>query len=293
MCYRPRTVYTIGQASLRSGVAVSLIRAWERRYGVLRPARTPSGYRLYDDDAISRLRAMRGLIERGRSARQAAAEVVAYETAPRLLAIDAPAAGPTLISAAARYDVAAVEGALDDFFGRGSFEAVIDDLVLPAAAMLGEAWADGEIDVGAEHLASSAISRRLSALFDHGGLPGSGPQVLVGLPPDSRHELGALAFAVALRRLGIDVLYLGADVPVESWADAAIESAATVAVVGVVTPRDVSPAVEVANALRAGRPDLVLAVGGASAAGLSAMGDVTILPTRVVEAAEVLRGRLR
>ena len=162
-----------------------------------------------------------------------------------------------------------------------------------AAAMLGGAWADGEIDVAAEHLASSAISRRLSALFDHGGLPGSGPQVLVGLPPDSRHELGALAFAVALRRVGVDVLYLGADVPVESWVDAATESAAKAAVVGVVTPRDVSPAIEVANALRGGRPDLVLAVGGASAAGLSAIGDVTILPTRVVEAAEVLRGRLR
>lgn len=293
MCYGARTVYTIGQASLRSGVAVSLIRAWERRYGFLRPSRTPGGYRLYDDDAIARLRAMRGLIERGWSARQAAAEVVAHETAPRLLATDVPAARPTLIDAATRYDLAAVEGALDDLFGRGSFEAVIDDLVLPAAAMLGEAWADGEIDVAAEHLASSAISRRLSALFDHGGLPGSGPQVLVGLPPDSRHELGALAFAVALRRLGVDVLYLGADVPVESWVDAATESAAKAAVVGVVTSRDVSPATEVANALHAGRPDLVLAVGGASAAGLSAIGDLTVLPTRVVEAAEVLRGRLR
>ncbi|MBA3689023.1 MAG: MerR family transcriptional regulator [Chloroflexi bacterium] len=286
-------MYTIGQASLRSGVAVSLIRAWERRYGILRPARTPSGYRLYDDDAIARLRAMRGLIERGWSARQAAAAVLAQETTPRPRAIDAPEGGSTLIHATARYDPAAVEGALDDLFGRGSFEAVIDDLVLPAAVMLGEAWADGQIDVAAEHLASNAISRRLSALFDQGGLPGSGPRVLVGLPPDSRHELGALAFAVALRRLGVDVLYLGADVPVESWADAATESAAQAAVVGVVTARDVSPAMDVATALRAGRPDLVLAFGGGSAAGLSEIGEVTVLPIRVVEAAEVLRGRLR
>ncbi|MEO8639636.1 MAG: MerR family transcriptional regulator, partial [Chloroflexota bacterium] len=126
-------MYTIGQASLRSGVAVSLIRAWERRYGILRPARTPSGYRLYDDEAIARLRAMRGLIERGWSARQAAAAVLAQETSPRPRAIDAAERGSTLIDAAARYDPAAVEGALDDLFGRGSFEAVIDDLVLPAA----------------------------------------------------------------------------------------------------------------------------------------------------------------
>lgn len=293
MCYGGRTVYTIGQASVRSGVAVSLIRAWERRYGVLRPARTPSGYRLYDDDAIARLRAMRGLIERGWSARQAAAEVLEQETAPRPRAIDSRARGSTLIAAAGRYDLAAVEGALDDLFGRGSFEAVIDDLVLPAAAMLGNAWAEGQIDVAAEHLASSALSRRLSALFDQGGLPGSGRQVLVGLPADSRHELGALAFAVALRRLGVDVLYLGADVPVESWVDAATESAAEAAVVGVVTSRDVSPAIDVATTLRAGRPGLMLAFGGASAGGLSAIGDVTVLPTRVVDAAEALRGLLR
>jgi methanogenic corrinoid protein MtbC1 len=117
--------------------------------------------------------------------------------------------------------------------------------------------------------------------------------VLVGLPPDSRHELGALGFAVALRRLGVDVLYLGADVPVESWVDAATESAAQAAVVGVVTSRDVSPAIDVANTLRAGRPDLMLAFGGASSGELSAIGDVTVLPTRVVEAAEVVRGRLR
>lgn len=236
---------------------------------------------------------MRGLIERGWSARQAAAAVLEQQTIPRLRVIGAPERGSTLIDAAARYDPAAVDLALDDLFGRASFEAVIDDLVLPAAAMLGEAWANGEIDVAAEHLVSSAISRRLSALFDQGGLPGSGPQVLVGLPPTSRHELGALAFAVALRRGGVDVLYLGADVPVESWADAAAESAAQAAVVGVVTPRDVSPAIEVATALRAGSPDLLLGFGGASAGGLSAVGNVTVLPTRVVEAAEVLRGRLR
>ncbi|MEO8252593.1 MAG: B12-binding domain-containing protein, partial [Chloroflexota bacterium] len=191
------------------------------------------------------------------------------------------------------YDPAAVEGALDDLFGRGSFEAVIDDLVLPAAAMLGEAWADGQIDVAAEHLASSAISRRLSALFDQGGLPGSGPRVLVGLPPDSRHELGALAFAVALRRLGVDVLYLGADVPVKSWADAATESAAQAAVVAVVTARDVSPAEEVATELRAALPDLLLAFGGAAAPSVSRPLDRILLPARVVDAAQSLHRRLR
>lgn len=297
MCYGARTVYTIKQASLRSGVSISLIRAWERRYAVVHPERTASGYRLYDDDAIYRLRAVRGLIEQGWSARQAASAVLEDPSAagPRMLdtSPDGSTPGAAFVSAAAQYDLVAVEGALDDLFGRGSFEAVVDELVLPAAVMLGQAWADGQIDVAAEHLASSAVSRRLSALFDMAGLPGSRPQVLVGLPPDSRHELGALAFAVALRRRGVDVLYLGSDVPVESWVDAAAESAARAAVVGVVTARDISPASEVATALRAARPDLLLAFGGASAGGLRGTDDFTILPARVVEAARAIHGRLR
>src|SRR3954447_6868966 len=60
-----RNVYTIKQDAQRSGVSVPLLRAWERRYGIVEPARTASGYRLYDDSAIARLRAMRALVDDG------------------------------------------------------------------------------------------------------------------------------------------------------------------------------------------------------------------------------------
>jgi DNA-binding transcriptional MerR regulator len=39
-------MYTIRQASLRSGVSIPLLRAWERRYRVVTPSRTAAGYRL-------------------------------------------------------------------------------------------------------------------------------------------------------------------------------------------------------------------------------------------------------
>jgi methylmalonyl-CoA mutase cobalamin-binding subunit len=288
-------MYTIKQASLRTGIDVSLIRAWERRYGVVHPERSAGGYRLYDDEAIARLRAMRALIAQGWSAAQAAGAVVDAppsagdgSTGPSNLA----EVGPGLVEAAGRYDLAAVDRSLDELFGRGSFEAVIDDLVLPAVRLLGLAWADGEIDVAAEHLASGAVLRRLSALFSVGGVPGNGPRVLVGLPPDSRHELGAIAFAVALRRLGVDVLYLGADVPVASWIDAASQSAAAAAVIGVITSGDVASATQVAARVREARPDLILAIGGSSAGGIAASADVVVLPVRVVDAARLMHARI-
>jgi methylmalonyl-CoA mutase cobalamin-binding subunit len=116
--------------------------------------------------------------------------------------------------------------------------------------------------------------------------------VLVGLPPDSRHDLGALAFAVALRRLGVDVLYLGADVPVASWVDAVSQGSAAAAVIGVVTSRDVASAADVVARIHEARPDLILAVGGSSAGGFAAATDVVVLPARVVEAARVMHARI-
>ncbi len=296
-------MYTIKQASIRSGVGIPLIRAWERRYGVVSPARTAGGYRLYDDDAIARLRTMRALIDAGWPASQAADAVargdgtVAIAAAPSDRAFDPRDAtrGPdmeTLVAAAERYDTAAIERALDEVFSRGSFEAVIDDLVLPAVAALGSAWASGRLDIAAEHLASEAVQRRLASLFDVAGTPGSGTPVVVGLPPGNLHEIGTVAFAIALRRRGLDVLYLGPDVPVASWAHALVATGAAGAVIGVGRMADVPAARDVAAALTSACPGLVVATGG-PAAEAAAQGDVIALPLRVTAAAAVLVERLR
>ena len=72
-------MYTIQEASKRSGVGVSLIRAWERRYGLVAPTRTAAGYRLYDDEAVDRLRRVRRLIGSGWRASEATRAVLADE----------------------------------------------------------------------------------------------------------------------------------------------------------------------------------------------------------------------
>jgi methylmalonyl-CoA mutase cobalamin-binding subunit len=141
----------------------------------------------------------------------------------------------------------------------------MDRLVFPALASLGEAWADGRMDIAAQHAASHAVLRRLGAAFQAAGRPGQGAPILVGLPPQSRHELGALAFAVAARRAGLQVLYLGTDLPASNWVDAAAACDARAAVVGVVTVADRPAAGEVVAALRAALPDLVIALGGGAA----------------------------
>jgi DNA-binding transcriptional MerR regulator/methylmalonyl-CoA mutase cobalamin-binding subunit len=292
-------VYTIKQASARTGLGAPLIRAWERRYGVIAPVRTASGYRLYDDAAIRTLLAMRALVDSGWAPSEAARAIGAGEVAVDEVA-STPAEGvgrapstaaghrarliDRFVSAAESTSPADTEAALDEMLASGSFEAVIDDLLLPAAAALGESWAAGRLSVAGEHAASAAVARRLAAAFQAGAIAGR-TTVVVGLPPGSRHELGALAFAVALRRRGLGVLYLGPDVPIDAWIDVIRRTRARAAVVGVVTEADRPAAAEVVAALQRDGVQVVAVGGAAASRDVAPANGVLVLPGRVVDAA--------
>jgi DNA-binding transcriptional MerR regulator/methylmalonyl-CoA mutase cobalamin-binding subunit len=313
-------MYTIKEAAGRAGISVPVARAWERRYGVVRPARTKSGYRLYDDAAIARLGAMHGLVEAGWSPSAAAAHLAAVADA------DLPRAAPTaepraagrvadtaaaasagdfaqqFVSASAAFDTARVERLLDEATAGASFEPAAERYLLPALRALGEAWASGRLDVAAEHTASHAVMRRFAAAYQAAARPGSERRgILVGMPPGARHELGALAFAVAARRAGLPVVYLGADLPIEDWIQAARRTRPRAVVIGAPTRDDRRAAIEVARALRDAQPALVVAFGGRAAPEPEAFADLrategrraTIrLPDGLVESVDTLASAL-
>lgn len=296
-------MYTIKQAAERSGVNVALLRAWERRYRIVEPARTDSGYRLYDDAAIARLRAMRALVDEGWSPRQAAERVLAADAA-ELDAIggsedvappdpedEAARTAAAFVDGAARLDSATIEGALDDIFARGSFERIFIDRIHPALVALGDGWASGAIDVAGEHLASAALVRRLATVFEAAGGSGGAEPVLIGLPPGARHEIGSLAFAIAARRAGLPVAYLGPDVPAASWVAAVDRTRARAVAIGVVMQEDVKGGDAVVRAIRETHPGLPIAVGGRLGP-LVGDGQVIRLPDSLTDAVEALRSAL-
>lgn len=306
-------MYTIKQASARSGVAVPLLRAWERRYGVVAPDRTASGYRLYDEEAIQRLAAMRGLIGAGWAAQQAADQVrdadletlagIIEDARPASAAPPvqrAPANTPSaaeqlahrLVVAARDLDASAFESTLDEAFGTARFEAVADTILMPALRAIGDAWASGELSVAAEHAASQAVHRRLAMAYEAAAAPTGSRPVLVGLGPGARHELGALAFATAARRAGMPILYLGPDLPAESWASAAVERNARAAVIGVPTRADLTHAREVLVRLNRALPRMFLAAGGSQAARTVEGTTATALPEALADSVGSLRRAL-
>lgn len=265
-------MHTIKRAAAVVGIAPATLRAWERRYGVVTPHRTESGYRLYDDGDLSVLSTMNSLVQQGWSPREAAEKVLGTHAKGAgepvmadALAGDAPPDDSIdglddLIAAAARLDGAAVARIFDERLAIGGFEQVVDGWVMPALSAVGHAWADGRIDVAGEHLVAGALSRRLSAAYEAAGNTQSGHRVVIGLPPGARHDLGLLSFAVAARRHGLRTIYLGADLPVQAWVGAV--EPGDLAVIAAPRRADLTALAAVVQALHRAHPEVTIGVGG-------------------------------
>lgn len=285
---------TIKRAAELTGVPVATLRIWERRYGIGAPSRSESGYRLYDGAAIVAIKEMQGLIAEGWSPQQAASEVQARAKGH---GSETPARGPAghelpadvttrFFAAIEALDAAALSQVLDSAFAVASFEYVIDHWLVPTLRELGERWVAGEVDIASEHFASHAIMRRLAAAFEGAAQATSGPRVLIGSPSGSLHEIGTLAFATAVARRALRVVYLGADVPAESWVAAARRHGADAVAISVVMPGDVATAQTCVDALRRDCPQVAITVGGPSAA--QVRGSELVLSGGVGESADML-----
>jgi MerR family transcriptional regulator, light-induced transcriptional regulator len=200
----------IGEFSRRVGVSAEVLRAWERRYGLLNPLRSPGGFRLYTSADAARVERMQDAIAEGLSAAQAARAAIGGETAPGDLA------GPfaaRLLGAVRQYDEEGVQAALDDGFQVLGLETMLREVVLPTLATVGRDWETDPRAISREHFASNLIRARLLALARLWGR-GRGPLALLACPSGERHDIGLIAFGLVLRSYGWRIVFLGADVPV-------------------------------------------------------------------------------
>jgi DNA-binding transcriptional MerR regulator/methanogenic corrinoid protein MtbC1 len=269
-------VYSVKHAAAMTGIPADTLRMWERRYHVVEPVRSDGGYRLYDDAAIARLSAMRALVAAGWSPRSAAEQVRSGTTAGPI-ADGSPEAGPgaagdvegevlgdvdALVAIAQDFDAGALQRLLAQMFGRDDFEHVVDQWLMPTLRALGNAWHGGVVTVAGEHFVSAGVQRRLATVFDSSPANAGAPVVVVGLARHSRHELGVLAFAVALRRAGLDVVYVGGDLPAETWVVTVADQNPAAVVIGVPASDDVPAVRDTVAALAATRPQMPVFVGG-------------------------------
>ncbi len=228
----------IGELARRTGVSPDVLRAWERRYGLLRPVRSPGNYRLYSSADEGRVRSMSTHLAGGVPAGDAARIVLSEpESAP---AGDFRASAEHLRRALEDFDDAGSQAALDALLAAFGFETVAREVVLPYLRGLGERWRRGETTVAQEHFASVVLRGRLLGLA-RGWDRGSGPRALLACAPGEMHELGLIVFGLALREHGWRITYLGADTPIDTLQAAAAALAPAAVVVTALTPGRIAP----------------------------------------------------
>ncbi|HEU4943304.1 MAG TPA: MerR family transcriptional regulator [Gaiellaceae bacterium] len=274
----------IGELSRRTGVAPELLRAWERRYGLLRPARSEGGFRLYSDADERRVELMRLHLRRGLAAAEAARLAAdGGEAAAGQRADGSPelAAGAARLRAALDgFDETQAQAALDDLFAAFTVEAVLGTVILPYLVELGERWSTGEATVAQEHFASNLIRGRLLGI-GRGWDAGDGPRAVLACAPGELHDLGLIAFALTLHRRGWRITYLGPDTPVESLADTAERLSPDLVVVSATAKRRLTPILDALEAL--GRKTRVAIAGPGASDGLDGIQALAADPVKAAQ----------
>ena len=207
----------IGEFARRVGVSAAVLRAWERRYGLLEPVRSSGGFRLYTAEDAERVGRMQQGLDQGLSAAEAARAARASARPSGGLLENA---AERLLAAIRAYDEAAVHAVLDESFAAFGLEAVLRELILPALTQVGREWEQGTLAVSQEHFASNVIRARLLSLARLWGR-GAGPVVVLACAPGEQHDISLLAFGLVLRSHGWRIIFLGADTPIVTLAQAA------------------------------------------------------------------------
>jgi methanogenic corrinoid protein MtbC1 len=289
----------IGELARRTGASPAVLRAWEQRYGIIEPQRSPGGTRLYSERDEERIHTMQAHMADGLSAAQAARAALAGR-APRgsrflAGAADGPAASEldasarTLRSALARLDRELAEQALDRLLASFTFETVASEVLLPYLADVGARWQRGEATVAEEHLATHLLRARLLALT-HGFGPARGARAVLACPPREQHDIALLMLAVALERRGWRVVLLGANTPVASIVQAADVLDADCVVVSVTMPVELSEIVDELKGIASSRR--LLLAGPAADDRLAQQIGATIVASDPITAAAALEDQL-
>ena len=199
----------IAALAQRTGIPPDTLRKWEQRYRILQPDRTAGGQRRYTERDVARVEWLRERLDEGYRIGEAARLLGTVGVDPGRKAGDHLRG---ILDAVECGEPAEIGIRLDQAFALLGVDSTLADVLQPLLCTVGERWERGTLSVAEEHLVSEAVRSRLGHLIGDAGGGVRGVAVLA-CAPGERHELGLMMAAIALRRDGWKVVYLGADTP--------------------------------------------------------------------------------
>lgn len=214
----PRGKYRIQTVAELTGVPAATLRAWERRYGIPVPQRTPSSYRVYSDEDIAMIRRLRSMCDEGMSPSEAARLVLSDIDAsqPVHAGTEEDPLAPVrdgIIAAVDRFDARRLERELERASVLGPATTIIDQVLRPVMIDVGERWHDGRMSVAQEHLATESITTAARRLLTLVQPEGESRTVLLACFADDEHAFPLQALAVHMATWGWRSVLLGARTP--------------------------------------------------------------------------------
>ena len=293
----------IGKLAALAGLPVDTLRTWERRYGVPKAERLPSGHRRYRLEQVEHLRLCREATATGHRASDvlrldlhalmALLGLQALERPDVSMATSVPPSGamsatfrlPSDVGLAQPADTewidATVAGwlalarALDtDALGTAMLSAwqrhgaltFADALAGPWLAALGQAWAQGSLSVGQEHVASERLRDVCASQWRPLSAANTGAAVVLCNLAGEHHQLGLHLVAAALAIAGARVVFCGGDTPLDDLIATAIQTRACAVAVSVSAHSDAQATLTSLRRLcTALPPSCAVVVGGAGA----------------------------
>jgi DNA-binding transcriptional MerR regulator len=269
-------VLPLRAVAARTGLTPDVIRAWEKRYGVVAPIRGPRGARLYSSEDIVHLRLLARVVGAGRAIGDVAA---LSRPALRRLAdsVDGDRSLERRDDVSSReallahvmdrvkcFDASSVTRLLGDAVVALGIRTFVHEVVLPLAHCVGARWAAGEQSIGEEHLLTSTLHNLLGGLLHR--RTSTGRPIVLATPVGERHEIGLLSVALLAGDAGLRVVYLGVDLPTPEIVSAIERARAAVVGLSIVAARNRARAIREVEALQTVLPaECELWLGGADA----------------------------
>jgi len=213
-------LFPIRTVSAVTGVNPITLRAWERRYNLIVPKRTPKGHRLYTKEDIERIERVTALLNQGMAISQ---------VKPLLDKAQTPHANSTselnqdiwskyqdlMMQAISTFDEHRLDSTYNDALSLYPVDIVSSRLITPLLQKLGKQWKESGSGIAEEHFFSVYLRNKLGARIQHMNLRTTGPLLLIACLPGEQHEIGMLLFSLAALNYGYRALILGANLPLD------------------------------------------------------------------------------